>query len=83
MLIFSISPVSLPASTAQCSIDLTFAFSKTSGSQVFLATVASTPRRPMRVLTPEKMAVAVPALSGTCRSVLYVWEKERERDGRR
>lgn len=41
-----------------------------------LTDAALTPTVPSLALTPHRYAVAVPALSGTWASVLYVWEKD-------
>ena len=38
-----------------------------------LVTRASTPNVPKLALTPARKAAPVPAESGTCLSVLYVW----------
>ena len=50
-------------STAAFSIEAQFPYS----------TWSSTPIAPAFVFTPQKNAVAVPAESGVCWSVLYVW----------
>ena len=60
-----ILPVDLESSCALWSIDLSLLCSTASGVHTLKAGRVSMPSTAIRVFTPEKMAVAVPALSGT------------------
>ena len=66
-------PVSFPFSCAHENIDWTLLSRFLEDWQSPRVTDAVTPRTPKLVLTPARKAVAVPALSPTWWSVLYVW----------
>lgn len=66
-------PVSMPVSWAQLAMVVRWLFSLIVLSQVLYLALASSPSILYWAFTPENMAVAVPAESGTCLSTLYVW----------